>query len=47
MYQLYGHVHDSPMFETWGKNSACMCVERHGYYPVNLETIQQKVREGR
>lgn len=47
MYQLYGHVHDSPMFETWGKNSACVCVERHGYYPVNLETIQQKIIEGR
>jgi len=45
-YQLYGHVHDSPMFKTWGEYSACMCVERHGYYPVNLETIQKKVEEG-
>ncbi len=36
---LYGHVHDSPMFETWGKNSVCLCVERHQYSPVNLDTI--------
>ena len=39
MINLYGHVHDSPMFETWGNQCACMCVERHDYAPVSLETI--------
>jgi calcineurin-like phosphoesterase family protein len=36
---LFGHVHDSPMFETWGSQYACLCVERHQYYPVKEETI--------
>lgn len=39
MINLYGHVHDSPMFETWGNQCACMCVERHNYTPVNLSII--------
>jgi calcineurin-like phosphoesterase family protein len=43
---VYGHVHSSEMFQTWGKNSACMCVERHHYSPVNLDTIINKFTEG-
>lgn len=39
MINLYGHVHNSPMFETWGNMCACMCVERHNYTPVNLLEI--------
>ena len=39
MVNLYGHIHNSPMFETWGKQSACMCVERHDYKPVPLEEV--------
>jgi calcineurin-like phosphoesterase family protein len=42
----YGHIHNSPLYKTWGKNSACMCVERHNYYPVNLETIKKHFVEG-
>lgn len=43
---LFGHVHTSPMFETWGKQSACLCVERHNYYPVNEEVIIKHFAEG-
>lgn len=39
MINLYGHVHDSLMFETWGNQCACMCVERHDYYPVHINEI--------
>lgn len=38
---LYGHVHNSDMFQTWGSGAACMCVERHNYTPVSLDTIKQ------
>lgn len=41
MLNLYGHIHDSPMYETWGNMCACMCVERHNYTPVSLEEIKQ------
>lgn len=34
---LYGHVHTSPMYQTWGEQSACMCVERHDYCQFLLE----------
>lgn len=43
---LYGHVHTSPMFETWGKQSACLCVERHNYQPVREETIIEQFTKG-
>lgn len=43
---LYGHVHTSPMFETWGKQSACLCVERHNYTPVNEEVIIEQFTKG-
>lgn len=42
---LYGHIHDSPMFETWGKGSICLCVERHHYKPVSLEEIAARFAE--
>lgn len=43
---LYGHVHDSPMFDTWGEHCACLCVERHQYHPVREETIIEHIIAG-
>lgn len=43
---LYGHVHISPMFETWGKQSACLCVERHNYTPIKEEIIIEQFIKG-
>lgn len=39
MINLHGHIHDSLMYETWGNRCACMCVERHDYYPVHIKEI--------
>lgn len=39
---LYGHVHDSDLYETYGKASACLCVERHNYTPIDLEFLKSK-----
>lgn len=36
---FFGHVHDSPMFETYGKRHFCACVERHDYKPVELNYV--------
>jgi calcineurin-like phosphoesterase family protein len=33
-HNVYGHVHDSPMFKTKGEGSTCVCVERWNYMPV-------------
>ena len=44
-YQIFGHVHDSSVYQTWTKNSCCVCVERHDYYPVSWKTIKDKYDE--
>lgn len=38
-FYLYGHVHGTDMYQTITKNSACVCVERWDYRPVELERI--------
>lgn len=42
---FFGHVHDSPMFETYGKRHFCACVERHDYKPVEIKYILNKMGE--
>lgn len=44
-YNIFGHVHDSSAYQTWTKTSACVCVERHDYYPVSWKTIKEKYDE--
>lgn len=44
-FQIFGHVHDSTAYQTWTKNSCCVCVERHDYAPVSWKRIMQKYRE--
>ena len=41
-FNCCGHIHDSSAYQTWTKNSCCVCVERHNYYPVSWKTIKQK-----
>ncbi len=36
---IYGHVHGSELYQTVTKRSACVCVERWGYQPVELNRI--------
>lgn len=40
---FFGHVHDSPLFETYGKKHFCACVERHDYKPVELNYVLHKI----
>lgn len=40
---FFGHVHDSPMFETYGKKHFCACVERHDYKPVELNYVLRRI----
>lgn len=40
-FNIYGHVHDSPMYKTWSKTGCCVCVERHDYTPVSWRKIKE------
>ena len=44
-FNIYGHVHDSPMYNTWSKCGYCVCVERHDYKPVSWTEIQNKIKQ--
>lgn len=37
---IFGHVHDMPLYKTWTKNTCCACVERHNYTPILLDNIK-------
>lgn len=43
---IYGHIHTSPMFQTWTDNTCCACVERHNYYPIHMDTIKEHFIKG-
>ena len=38
-FWIYGHVHSTEMYKTITKNTACVCVERWDYAPVQLDKI--------
>ena len=38
---IYGHVHDSMLYDTVTSNSACCCVERWNYAPVSWKEIRE------
>ena len=38
-FWIYGHTHGTRMYSTVTKNTACVCVERWDYAPVQLEKI--------
>lgn len=39
----FGHVHGSPNFPTFTKNSVCVCVERWNYTPISLFSITHSI----
>ena len=41
---LYGHVHGSELYPTVSRQSACVCVERWNYSPVDLEVIKEMMK---
>ena len=44
-YNIYGHVHDNPCYNTWSKSGICVCVERHDYKPISWEEIQKYIKD--
>lgn len=46
LINIYGHIHDkTEQGETIGIRSACVCVERWDYAPVELRTIENSLRK--
>lgn len=44
-YFIYGHVHSLPQFNTETENSRCVCVERQGFAPIEIEAFNQYQEE--
>lgn len=42
---LFGHVHNSPLFKDYSKQHFCVSVERINYTPVAFEEIMRRIRE--
>lgn len=36
MFNIYGHVHSLPEYQTKTENTQCVCVERQGFVPVTI-----------
>ncbi len=41
---LFGHVHNSPLFKTYSNQHYCVSVERIDYMPVSFESIAAKIK---
>lgn len=42
-FYIYGHVHATEIYPTISKQSACVCVERWDYSPIDFEEIKNRV----
>ena len=42
---LFGHVHNSPLFRTCSRRHYCVCVERIGYTPISFEAIRAALQQ--
>ena len=42
---LFGHVHNSPIFKNFSKQHFCVSAERIGYQPISFEQIRQTIKE--
>ena len=42
---LFGHVHNSPLFKDYSKQHFCVSVERIDYTPIAFEEIKRRIRE--
>lgn len=41
---IFGHVHNNPIYNDCSKQSACVCCERIDYTPIEFEEIKQKIK---
>lgn len=42
---IFGHIHNNPMYLTVSIRSYCVCVERNGYKPICFDYIKERVRK--
>lgn len=42
---VFGHIHNNPMYKTVSSRSFCVCVERIDYTPIDFEIIKARVLE--
>lgn len=42
---IFGHVHNSPLFQTYSPQHYCVSVERIHYTPISFEEIMMTVRD--
>lgn len=42
---IFGHIHNNPMYLTVSSRSYCVCVERNNFTPVDFEYIKERVRK--
>lgn len=42
---LFGHVHNSPLFKDYSSQHFCVSVERTAYAPISFEQIKKKMQE--
>ena len=42
---LFGHVHNSPLFKDYSKQHVCVSVERLNYSPIGFGDIKKRIQE--
>ena len=42
---VFGHVHNNPMYKTVSSRSYCVSAERIGFMPIDFEVVKQAVRD--
>lgn len=42
---IFGHVHNNPIYKTYSKNHYCVSVERINYSPISFDDILATVKE--
>ena len=43
---IFGHVHNSPLYKTYSSQHYCVSVERIQYVPIAFDEIIRKIKEG-
>lgn len=44
---IFGHIHNSPMFKDYSNHHFCVSAERINYTPITMEKIHQKISVGK
>lgn len=44
---IFGHIHNSPLYKDYSSHHFCVTVERINYTPISFDEIKKKVMEGK